>query len=134
MLFSLFYGSVFKNLANPSHMYYKSAMLNSRSKEDFFFFNVVEFSSRGSEIFVLLFIFIFLLNLVVYFYPRHLPAPATSTRESRPATLRHTPYLRHLHSFGVVAVIIRPSSFFLLLVSCDRPKFWAFSKNEKVTT
>ena len=36
--------------------------------------------------------FIFWLNLVIYFYPRHLPAPApaTSTRESRPATFRHT--------------------------------------------
>ena len=35
VLFSLFYGSVFKNLANPSHMYYTSAMLNSRTKEGF---------------------------------------------------------------------------------------------------
>ena len=84
MLFSLFYGSVFKNLANPSHMYYTSAMLNSRSKEGFFKKCCQVFLLKARK---------FLLNLVVYFYPRHLPAPApaTSTRESRPATVRHTP-------------------------------------------
>ena len=45
------------------------------------------FSSRGSEFFC----------FAVYFYPGHLPAPApaTATRESRPATFRHTPVYPH---------------------------------------
>ena len=61
-------------------MYYTSAMLNSRSKEGFFKIRCQVFLLEAQNFFVLLFIFIFLLNLVVCFYPRHLTAPTTFTR------------------------------------------------------
>ena len=84
-------------------MYYTSAMLNSRSKEGFLKIRCQVFLLEAQNFFVLLFIFMFLLNLVVYFYPRHLPAPATSTCESRPATFRHTPcesFLEEMFAVG----------------------------------
>ena len=98
MLFSLFYGSVFKNLANPSHMYYTSAMLNSRTKEGFFKNVVKFFFSRLRN-----FCFAVYFYLFVKFSGLFLPATLTRTRDVYPhPQLRPLPASRDPRRLGIL--------------------------------
>ena len=109
VVFSLFYGSVFKNLANPSHMYFTSAMMNSRTKEGFFLKNVVKlFFSRLRN-----FCFTVYFYLFVKFSGLFLPTTLTRTRDVYPH-----PHPRHL---GIL--IKYEKSFVPRHMKCDEGLF-----------
>ena len=81
---------LFKNLANPSHTYYTSAMLNSRTKEGFFKKIVKFFSSRLRN-----FCFAAYFYLFVKYSGLFWPATLTRTRDLYPRVA--TRDIRHTH-------------------------------------